>query len=83
MVGKQYTVRGVPNHIDCVLRQRVRELSKSLNQVVLEALQENTGGMPREYDDLDFLFGSMKPAEAKRLEREIKTQRRVDPTLRK
>ena len=39
----QYTIRKVPNALDAALRQRARELGKSLNEVAIEALARGAG----------------------------------------
>ena len=74
----QYTIRDVPVQVDRELRRRARETGKSLNRVALDALSEGTGGQAVAHDDLDFLIGTLSPNEARRLEREIAAQRRID-----
>ena len=57
----RYTVRGVPWRVDQALRQQAEEQRKSLNQVVLEALERQAGrflAVEPEYSDLDELAGS-------------------------
>ena len=78
--ARQYTIRNVPAHVDEALRRRARNEAKSLNQVALDALIEGSG-VRREFDDLDFMIGSMTASESKRIEDEISRQRRVDPKL--
>ena len=78
---RQYTIRSVPQHVDRALRRRAKETSKSLNQVALEALIQGSGEHTRVYDDLDFLIGSISPAEAKAIDREIAEQRSIDDKL--
>ena len=39
----QYTLCDVPPHLDVKLRERARRLSKSLNQVAIEALAQGLG----------------------------------------
>lgn len=39
----QYTIRKVPRPVDTALRRRAQEQSKSLNEVVLEALASGAG----------------------------------------
>ena len=57
---KQYTVRGVPDRVDEVLRRRAKEEGKSLNQVTVEALAAASGvaEAPVRYHDLDSLSGT-------------------------
>ena len=60
MPMNQYTIRSVPDRIDRELRRRARTEEKSLNAVILEALEKAFGlqSDPSEYTDLDFLVGS-------------------------
>jgi hypothetical protein len=60
--GMQYTLRNVPRHLDRILRAKARAESKSINTVALEALQQGLGvnGASKQYDDLDWFFGSGK-----------------------
>ena len=52
----QYTIRGVPPEVDRVLRQRAKDLHKSINQVVLDELSKSTIG-PVKYADYSDLVG--------------------------
>ena len=79
--AKQYTIRAVPPEVDQALRRRAHETGRSLNRVAVEALAAGAGGAARNYDDLDFMIGTMSKAEGARLEREIAAQRRIDPGL--
>jgi len=56
----QYTIRGVPAHLDCVLRERAAKYGKSLNTVAVEAMEEGLGLTEnvRRYHDLDDLAGT-------------------------
>ncbi len=38
-ITKQYTLRGVPDHVDRALRERAATYGRSLNRVALEALE--------------------------------------------
>lgn len=60
MNRRQYTIRSVPDHVDRALRRRARQEHKSLNQVILETLEQavSVEEPPKVYDDLDFMFGS-------------------------
>ena len=60
MPANQYTIRSVPDRIDRELRRRARAEEKSLNTVILEALERAIGlqSEPIKYTDLDFLIGS-------------------------
>jgi hypothetical protein len=60
MKTHQYTIRGVPERVDKLLRAKAHESKKSLNQAALEALQVGLGE-PIEKKlnhDFDFLFGT-------------------------
>lgn len=67
---KQYTIRGVPDAIDSVVRERAQKYGKSMNAVALEALERGLGltaDAPR-FHDLDHLAGSwVKDAEFDRV----------------
>jgi hypothetical protein len=56
----QYTVRNIPKHLDEELRKKAQETGKSLNTVILRALQRGAGLAHQtcEQSDLDFLIGS-------------------------
>lgn len=56
----QYTLRNVPPGVDRALRRRAKQLSKSLNEVALQALSRGAGVEHelKQQHDLDFLFGS-------------------------
>ena len=56
----QYTIRAVPDEIDCAIRQRARRESKSLNAVVIDALARGLAldATPAKHTDLDHLVGT-------------------------
>jgi hypothetical protein len=56
----QYTIRNVPKVVDRALRRRAERLSKSLNEVAVDALARGAGveEEAKAHHDLDFLFGS-------------------------
>jgi hypothetical protein len=56
----QYTVRGISPAVDKVLRKKAKEENKSLNEVLVQALQKEAGmnEQKNEYHDLDFLIGT-------------------------
>ena len=60
MKTKQYTIRRVPQRVDEAARLRAWRENKSLNQVLLDALQSGLGvsGEKKIYHDLDALAGS-------------------------
>jgi hypothetical protein len=68
--------------VDSALRRRAQTTGKSINQVAVEALTLGVGEQLQVlHDDLDFLVGSLRPAEALALEREITAQRIIDEKL--
>lgn len=77
----QYTLRNVPPALDRALRRRAKQLSKSLNEVALEALTRGAGveHEVREHADLDFLFGSW--VDDPEFDQAIADQRKIDPDL--
>jgi predicted nucleotidyltransferase len=77
----QYTLRNVPPVLDRALRRRAKQLSKSLNEVALEALSKGAGATHevREQHDLDFLFGSW--VDDPEVDQALAEQRKVDADL--
>jgi hypothetical protein len=77
----QYTLRNVPPVLDRALRRRAKQLSKSLNEVALEALTRGAGveHEVREQHDLDFLFGSW--VEDPKVDQALAEQRKIEPDL--
>lgn len=77
----QYTIRNVPPRLDRALRQRAKQLSKSLNDVAIEAMTLGAGvaHAPMEQNDLDFLFGSW--ADDPDVDQALSDQRKIDPDL--
>ena len=74
----QYTIRNVPKVVDRALRRRAGRLSKSLNEVAVEALARGAGVEQEaaEHHDIDFLFGSWVEDEA--VGTALAEQRRID-----
>ncbi len=77
----QYTLRNIPNRIDQALRERARAESKSLNQVVIEALARALGitGEEVRHRDLRDLAGTWQ--EDPEFEEAIADQEVVDEEL--
>ncbi|HEV7514776.1 MAG TPA: hypothetical protein VGR07_00610 [Thermoanaerobaculia bacterium] len=77
----QYTIRNVPSHLDRALRERAREVKKSLNEVALEALLQGTGlqGAPLRRRDLGDVAGTW--VEDPEIDEALADQRRIDPEL--
>lgn len=77
----QYTLRNVPKTLDRLLRQQAREQGKTLNEVVLEALQRalgHTDELPPQRDVSD-LVGTWR--EDPEMDRILAEHRRIDPEL--
>lgn len=83
VVGKpiQYTVRGVSERTDSVLRERATEEGVSLNAVALSLLDAAAGGGgdAQRFHDLDALAGSWVADPA--FDRAIEVFERIDPDL--
>jgi len=77
----QYTIRNIPSNLDRTLRQRARELKKSLNEVTLEALLQGTGmrGAPIQHRDLGDVAGTW--VEDPEIDEALADQRRIEPEL--
>lgn len=77
----QYTVRGVSERTDSVLRERAAEEGVSLNTVALSLLDAAvTGGeTAAQFHDLDALAGSWVPDPA--FDRAIEVFDQIDPTM--
>jgi hypothetical protein len=77
----QYTLRNVPPVVDRALRRKAARLSKSLNEVALEALALGAGvdQEAKEHHDLDFLFGSWVDDPA--VDQALEDQRKIDEDL--
>jgi hypothetical protein len=81
IAGMQYTVRDVPPHLDRALRARARDENKSLNQLLLEALQRalgEAGDLPRQRDLTD-IAGTWR--ESPEIDQALQAQRQVDLAL--
>jgi hypothetical protein len=77
----QYTIRNVPASVDRVLRRRARELGLSFNRVAVEALAAGAGESLQRKRDLSGVAGSLSVKDARRIEKEVRRQHRVDPDL--
>lgn len=43
MKGIQYTIRGIPEELDTVLREEAAQYGKSLNSLLIDKLSESSG----------------------------------------
>lgn len=71
----QYTIRGVPDEVDRVLRRKAAQAKKSLNQVILDELVKATIGLQKRADFSD-LVGRWKPDPG--FDKIIDSQRQID-----
>jgi len=77
----QYTIRGIPERLDTILRERARAEGKSLNEIAIDALSDGLGvGRERSARrDLSDVAGTWrKNAE---LEAALAAQDRIDSRL--
>lgn len=77
----QYTIRKVPRPVDAALRRRAQEQSKSLNEVVLEALARGSGvsGEHGRQRDLHDIAGTWRNDSA--FDRAVAAQDTIDKDL--
>lgn len=78
----QYTIRGVPDHVDNFLRQRARGSGKSLNEMALAALMETCGNASQShrFHDLDDLSGTWVEG-AEGFDAAMATLRQTEPDI--
>jgi plasmid stability protein len=75
----QYTLRNVPKGLDRALRERAKRLDKSLNDVVIEALQRAVGiaGELPAHRDVSDIVGTWQ--DDSEMDRILAEHRRIDP----
>ena len=81
MTGMQYTIRGVPDYVDTEVRAYAQRESKSLNQVLLDALAAGLGvfrNQPRNAELLSLAGTWIEDPEA---EKAFAEMRKVDDEL--
>jgi hypothetical protein len=83
---KNITIRGIDKALDQVLKTAAEKESRSINQLVLDALKERfelTKVMhhTRRHHDLDDLFGHWSAEEYERIQGVVDEQRKIDPEL--
>jgi hypothetical protein len=81
MKEMQYTIRGVTDRVDQLVRRRARKEGKSVNQTLLDALHDGLGvsSVAIRYSDLDDLAGSW--VHDREFDRAIEEMDRIDPEL--
>jgi len=73
----QYTIRGVPPEVDHALRRMSKQRGVSLNQLLLERLQDATGVEPRKKErSLASIAGKWQ--EDPEFDRILEEQRQID-----
>jgi len=78
MQAIQYTIRGVPEEVDRVLRERAASKHISLNQLIVDELTELTVG-GRKFADFSDLVGIWGPDAE--LDAELESQRQIEPEM--
>ena len=81
MKSIQYTIRSIPESLDRILRLRAEREHKSLNAVVLEALEMavQNEAEPKTHHDLDHLIGAW--VEDPEFDAVMKSFERIDPDM--
>lgn len=79
------TLRGLNAEAEKKARRRAARKGKSMNRFLVDLIEDQVlgeqDGKPYEYDDLDHLFGSMTPEDAKIIAESVKEQREIDSEL--
>jgi hypothetical protein len=76
----QYAIRKIPPELDRALKKRAKQLGKSVNQLVLDALAAYVGQPPR-FRDLARMPHPMTKAEHRALQVALEEQRQIDSEL--
>ncbi len=78
------TIRGLQKETIAMLKRKAKATGVSMNRLLIQMLEGSRQGgayKPREYHDLDDLFGSLSKKDAAALERNISTHRKIDKEL--
>ncbi len=78
------TLRNVPEETVERLKKAARQSGLSMNRFLINKLSGEAGNSPykpREFHDLDHLFGSLDEEEYQRLNQAIADQRQIDEEL--
>ena len=83
---RSMSIRGVDDQLVSLLKDRAVAANKSVNQLVLEALQKFVGLdkkkiFTQEYHDLDNLFGKWSENEFSLIQQKIDSERKIDQEL--
>jgi hypothetical protein len=76
----QYTIRNIPADLDKAIKARAKRLSKSVNQIALEALA-NVVDRAVKKRSLRDMPGAWSKSEAERFDRFLREQRSIDDEL--
>jgi plasmid stability protein len=76
----QYTIRNIPPELDRALKDRAKQLGKSVNQVALEALARSIGQQVKRRS-LREMPGAWSKREAAELDRFLQVHRTIDEEL--
>jgi hypothetical protein len=76
----QYTVRSIPPDVDRAIKARARQLGKSVNQVVIEAMAQSLG-LPVRRRNLRNMAGEWSREEARAFDNFLSSVRQVDEEL--
>lgn len=83
--GTAITLRNLPEPIARAVRERAAKYHLSLNQTVIQLLEQATAGPAARaepaYHDLDHLAGSLSEETAREIERVVREVRRIDPEM--
>ncbi len=78
MSGKQYTIRGIPDELDAVLREEAAQYGKSLNALLVEKITASSAISERPWTNgLEKFIGCMEPDAG--FDEVMKDFERVDP----
>lgn len=80
------SIRGIDPDLAVTLKQQAQATGKSVNQLVLDVLQEHTGlhkqkRFTQEYHDLDFLFGQWTESDFIKIQGKIDNESQIDDEL--
>lgn len=80
------SIRGIDPDLANTLKQQAQSTGKSVNQLVLDVLQEHVGlhkkkRFTQEYHDLDFLFGQWTESDLANIQGKIDAESQIDDEL--
>ena len=83
---RSLSIRGVDNQLASLLKQKAGAANKSVNQLVVEALQQFVGLdkkklFSQQYHDLDSLCGRWSGDDFSQIQAKLDSERQIDPEL--